>query len=421
MPATGVMFKTVSTDCNLDCQYCYYRESLEGTRVRRRIAPELLDTFFAQYMEYVADARVASVSWQGGEPTLAGLQFFEQVVALEAHYARPGTTISNALQTNGVLLNDGWGQFLKTFNFLVGISLDGPQEIHDRRRTYKNGRGSFDHVMRGIDVLRKHGVPFNALCVLGPHNVEQPRELMRFYRQEGFSHVQFIPEMDFQAMETDKPARFQITPAQYGAFLSDAFDEWYQNGQPMLSVRTFDNFVQSYVGVPNDLCVHGDRCDAGVVVEYNGDVYPCDFYIHPEWKLGNVLETPLAEILKNPKRLAFVLQKHQPLPEDCRRCEWLAVCKSGCPRNRLSTENGPTPDYFCESYKQFFGHAHRHLVQVKERVEQKQRYVHLLKVAPSVVRRTGPNDPCPCGSGKKLKKCCQNPAEARSYLFQAPA
>jgi uncharacterized protein len=419
MPAVGVMFKTVSTDCNLDCQYCYYRESLEGTRVRRRIAPEMLETFMAQYMDYVSDAKVASISWQGGEPTLAGLKFFEQVVALEAHYAKPGTTISNALQTNGVLLNDAWGEFFKTYNFLVGVSLDGPEEIHNSRRAYKSGRGSFDHVMRGIEVLRRHGVAFNILCVLGPHNVERPKELLSFYRQQGFSHVQFIPEMDFQAMETDKPAHFQITPAQYGAFLREAFDEWYEDGRPTISVRTFDNFLQNYVGVATDLCVHSDRCDAGIVVEYNGDVYPCDFYIHPDWKLGNVLVAPLREILKNPKRLAFVLQKHQPLPDDCQRCEWLRVCKTGCPRNRLSTDDGQTPDYFCASYKEFFSHADARLSRVKERVQQKQKYLNVLQVAPRQVQRLGPNDACPCGSGKKLKKCCQNPAEERSYLFRA--
>lgn len=421
MPPVGVMFKTVSTDCNLDCQYCYYRESLEGTRVRRRIAPEMIETFLEQYMEYIADSHVASISWQGGEPTLAGLRFFERVVALEAHYARPGTTISNAMQTNGVLLNDAWGSFLKTYNFLVGVSLDGPPEIHDRRRTYKNGRGSFDHVMRGIEVLRRHGVTFNILCVLGPHNIDQPRALMRFYRQQGFSHVQFIPEMDFQAMEPEKPADFQITPEQYGAFLREAFDEWYQDGRPTISVRTFDNFIQNYVGVPNELCVHSDRCDAGIVVEYNGDVYPCDFYVHPDWKLGNVLETPLREILKNPKRATFVLQKHHPLPEACQRCEWLHVCKSGCPRNRVSTEDGSTPDYFCASYKEFFSHAHGQLTQVKERLQHKQKYLNLLQISPNAIKRAGPNDACPCGSGKKHKKCCQNPADERSYLFQAPA
>ena len=211
MPPLSVMFKTVSTDCNLDCAYCYYRESLEGTRVRRRIEPRLLETFIPQYMAYVADAGVASFAWQGGEPTLAGLPFFERVVALQAAHARPGTTISNALQTNGLLLDDAWGAFLKTYGFLVGVSIDGPQPIHDAQRKAKSGSGSFDLVMRGVDVLRRHGIEHNALCVLGSHNVEHPRELMRFYREQGFSHVQLIPCMDFQAMEAEKPPAFLFT------------------------------------------------------------------------------------------------------------------------------------------------------------------------------------------------------------------
>ncbi|HEY8478089.1 MAG TPA: anaerobic sulfatase maturase [Chloroflexota bacterium] len=417
MPHLGVMFKTVSTDCNLDCAYCYYRESLEGTRVRRRISLEMLDRFMAQYMEYVADVGVASIAWQGGEPTLAGLSFFEHVVALEAHYARPGTTIANALQTNGVLLDDDWGAFLKRYHFLVGVSVDGPRAIHDRLRTYKSGRGSFDHVMRGVQVLRRHGVPYNALCVLGPHNVDHPVELMRFFRQEGFSHVQFIPAMDFQATEPYKPAGYLITPEQYGAFLQAAFDEWYQEGRPTLSVRIFDNFLQNALGLPAELCVHNARCDAGVVVEYNGDVYPCDFYVHPDWKLGNVLEQPLREIVSSAALQAFVHQKH-PLPQACQRCEWLSLCKSGCPRNRASADHGPTPDYFCAAYKAFFAHADTRLQHLKQRVEQRHRYLHLLQIEPLTVQRTGPNDPCPCGSGRKHKKCCANPAELRSYVLQ---
>jgi uncharacterized protein len=410
VPPLSVMFKTVSTDCNLDCAYCYYRESLEGTRVRRRIEPKLLDTFIPQYMAYVADTGAASFAWQGGEPTLAGLAFFERVVALQAHHARPGTTIANALQTNGLLLDDEWGAFLKRYNFLVGISLDGPQEIHDRQRRAKSGRGSFDLVMRGIDVLRRHGVDFNVLCVLGPHNVSHPRELMAFYRAQGFSHVQFIPCMDFQAMEPEKPPTFQITPEQYGAFLAAAFDEWHGDGNPTISIRTFDNFLQSHVGVPNDLCVHGDSCDAGIVVEYNGDAYPCDFYVHPSFKLGNVVEQPLREVLYSPIRAAFVRQK-QPLPAECQRCEWLKVCKSGCPRNRA--DDGP--DYFCASYKQLFSHADARLRGLAGRVQQRQRYVHKLRLEPSLANRR--NDFCPCGSGKKQRLCCNSPDVSRSYVF----
>jgi uncharacterized protein len=410
------MFKTFSTDCNLDCAYCYYRESLEGTRVRRRIDPRLLETFVPQYMAYVADSRAASFAWQGGEPTLAGLPFFERVVALQAAHARPGTTIANALQTNGLLLDDDWGAFLKRYNFLVGISLDGPQEIHDRLRRARSGRGSFDLVMRGVDVLRRHGVDFNVLCVLGPHNVDRPAELMAFFRAQRFSHVQFIPCMDFQAMEPEKPPAFQVTPAEYGAFLAAAFDEWYGDGGPTISVRTFDNFLQSHLGLPNDLCVHGDACDAGIVVEYNGDAYPCDFYIHPRWKLGNVVEQPLREVLYSPIRAAFVRQKH-PLPTACRECEWLSVCKSGCPRNRAEEVGGQSPDHFCQSYKQLFGHADARLRELTARVQRRGRYVHRLRLEPHLANRR--NDFCPCGSGRKQRLCCGAPDAGRSYVFRA--
>jgi uncharacterized protein len=411
MPALSVMFKTVSTDCNLDCTYCYYRESLEGTRARRRLDMRLLERFIPAYMSYVADARTSSMSWQGGEPTLAGLPFFERVVALQAAYAAPGTLISNALQTNAILLDEAWGAFLKRYNWLVGVSLDGPEEIHDALRTDRGGRGSFARVLRGIDVLRRHRVDFNILCVLGPHNVGRASELMAFFRRQRFTHVQFIPAMDFQAIQPDRPPSFLITPAQYGAFLVEAFDAWYEGGSPTISVRIFDNFLQSYLGIPNDMCVHADTCNAGIVVEWDGSAYPCDFYIHPGWKLGNVLDTPLAELASGGARRAFIGQK-RPLPEECARCQWLPACKSGCPRNRATVEGVPAPDYFCESYKRFFAHAHDRLEELTATIERKQRYLQVEAVM------TGRNDPCPCGSGRKHKLCCANPARSRSYLLR---
>jgi serine-type anaerobic sulfatase-maturating enzyme len=417
VPPLAVMFKTVSTDCNLDCSYCYYRESLDGTRVRRRIDNGMLEKLIPDVLAYTADVGATSFAWQGGEPTLAGLPFFEKVVALQRTHARPGMAIRNALQTNAILLDDAWGAFLKRNAFLVGVSLDGPREIHDQLRTDRGGRGSFERVMRGIDVLRRWEVDFNILCVLGPHNVDRPKELMRFYRAQRFSHVRFIPAMDFQAMEPDKPPAYLITPEQYGEFLVQAFDDWHGEGAPTISVRIFDNFLQNTVGVPADLCVHGDRCDAGIVVEYDGSAYPCDFYIHPAWELGNVLEMPLADLVAGPARRAFIAQKH-PLPDDCARCEWLAVCRSGCPRNRTSTEDGPTPDYFCRSYKRFFAHADERLGHLAHKVRNRWRYLEQLEMAPLRVLRAGRNDPCPRGSGRKHKQCCQSPALASSYVFK---
>ncbi len=192
---------------------------------------------------------------------------------------------------------------------------------------------------------------------------------------------------------------------------------WYDTGAPTISVRIFDNFLQSYLGVPNDMCVHASTCDAGIVVEWDGSAYPCDFYIHPGWKLGNVLDTPLAELAWGPARKAFIGQK-TPLPADCARCEWLRVCKSGCPRNRAVREGMPAPDYFCESYKRFFAHADARLEGLKAALERRQEYLQVLQFGANGAALPGLNDPCPCGSGRKLKVCCGIPASSRSYLFQ---
>ncbi|MCL4231866.1 MAG: anaerobic sulfatase maturase [Dehalococcoidia bacterium] len=411
MPPLSVMFKTVSTDCNLDCHYCYYRESLQGSRAQRRIENEVLERFIPEYMEYVADVRQANIAWQGGEPTLAGLPFFQRVVQMQEQHAAPGTVISNAIQTNAVLVDDAWGTFFAQYAFLVGVSLDGPQEIHDQMRIRRGGQGSFRDVMRGIEVLRRYNVDLNILCVLGPHNIERVGDLMRFFRGEGFSHVQFIPAMDFQAIEPEKPVNYLISPEAYGEFLVVAFDSWFQGGGPTISVRIFDNFLQSYVNVPNDLCVHSNSCEAGIVVEWDGSAYPCDFYIHPAWKLGNVLDRPLSKLVNEPRRIAFVLQKI-PLPMECVHCEWLSVCRGGCPRNRMGSATAASPDYFCRAYLRFFPHAHENLRSLGRDLERYREYVRNRASGPR-----GRNEPCPCGSGKKRKQCCEHPHRQQSYVF----
>ena len=418
MPPLSVLFKTVSTDCNLDCSYCYYRESLEGARVRRRMEEPVLAAFMRQYMEYVADARVASFAWQGGEPTLAGLDFFERVVALEAENAPAGTTIANALQTNAVLLDDRWGEFLRQYSFLVGVSLDGPEEVHDSIRRDRGGHGSFRRVMAGIDALRRHQVEFNILCVVGPHNVGRARDLMRFFRAEGFGHLQFIPAMAFQSIEPDAPAEYLITPTEYGDFLVELFDEWYQQGFPTVSVRTFDSIIQSYLGIANDLCIYSERCDSGIVVEYNGDVYPCDFYVHPGWRLGNITEESLGKILAKPEMAAFVARKLS-LPPQCEACEWRWVCRGGCPRNRLDGIDGGPPEYFCESHRRFFSYADERLRSLKERLDRRLKTVGIAgRASVAGNAAAGRNDRCPCGSGRKYKACCGDPRADQSYLLR---
>ena len=418
MPLLPVLFKTVSSDCNLDCAYCYYRQSLEGTRVRRRIDERVLDSFLRQYMDHVADVHVAGLSWQGGEPTLAGIEFFERAVALEAKYAAPATTIGNALQTNAVLLDDRWGEFLRQYDFLVGVSLDGPQDVHDSVRRDRGGHGSFQRVMAGIDVLRRHGVDFNILCVVGPHNVGRVHDLMRFFRGEGFSYLQLIPAMDFQSVEPDAPPSYLITAEDYGGFLVDLFDEWYQGGFPKTSVRTFDAVLQSFLGIPNDLCVYGEQCDAGIVVEYNGDIYPCDFYVSDAWRLGNVMDEPLETILSKPERADFVSRK-QDLPSQCRACQWRILCHGGCPRNRLDAAGGP-PEYFCASHEHLFARTADRFRAVAERIRRRRATFEAAGPLLAAQRRvTERNAPCPCGSGRKYKVCCGDPRADQSYLLQS--
>jgi uncharacterized protein len=421
VPPLAVMFKTVSSDCNLDCGYCYYRESLYGGRGgalgRHQVSVGLLEHFIPEYMAYVADSGVASFAWQGGEPMLAGLAFFERAVALQARHARPPMTIANSLQTNATLVDDDWAAFLRRYDFLVGVSLDGPREVHDAVRLDARGRGSYDRVLAGVRRLMAAGVAVNALAVVGPHNVGDPAGLLRFYRDEGFGYVQFIPCMDFQGDDPHRPPAYTVTPRQYGEFLVGLFDAWYHDGLPLISVRLFDNFLQSYLGVPNELCVNGERCGSALIVEYSGDAFPCDFYVNADWRLGNVLERPLREIVADPRRLAFARAKLD-LPVTCRECRWVGLCRGGCPRNRPGAAGGSTtPDVLCESYRMLLEHADSRFRALRDRLAARQRYLGVIS------RPNGPrpnrNDRCPCGSGRKLRQCCGDPVAERSYLFRA--
>lgn len=401
--AVGVMWKTVSEDCNLACDYCYYSTcgGKPGPRINR-IDSEVLETFIKQFMARSKGS--ASFAWQGGEPLLAGLDFFEEVVMLQARHALPGTSIGNSLQTNGTLINDRWAQFFKRYHFLIGVSLDGPKEIHDARRTYSSGDGSFDRVMRGIGHLREHGVDFNILTVVHEGNVDKAAELMNFYRDNDLRFIQFIPCMDFRAQQTDRAARFLITPEQYGRFLCEVFDYWYNDGEPVISERFFDNLLSSHVGLGAELCVHRKSCPRTLILEQNGDAYPCDFYINDEYKLGNVGHDSLDDILSSPLYNRFLSMK-PTLPEACKTCEYLEFCHGGCPRNRRWNHGEQTvfPDYFCASYKMVYRHSNEKMkdLAVRWRRRQFEGYVKAGLPLP------GRNDPCVCGSGRKFKKCCE--------------
>ncbi|XHU85472.1 anaerobic sulfatase maturase [Peribacillus muralis] len=395
------MWKTVSEDCNLSCDYCYYSTCGGKAKGKNRIDPDLLRRFIQQYMSETNG--IASFVWQGGEPLLAGFDFFQEVVTLQAEFAPPHTIISNAIQTNATLINEQWARFFKKHRFLVGVSLDGPEEINDRRRVTGTGVGSYRQVMRGIEHLRKEGVEFNILTVVHEGNIDRAAELVRFYKQEDFKNIQFLPCMDFRAQQVDKPGVYTITPEQYGKFLCEAFDVWYENGEPKLSIRMFDNMLRVQLNYESEFCVHRETCPKTLVIERNGDAYPCDFYIDDRYKIGNVGVDSLADILNHDNFNTFVNRKKQ-LPESCSTCQYLKYCHGGCPRNRMwDGENAIETDYFCTSYQMFYSYTEDRMLQIADKVKsfRIERYKEKHKKMPDR------NANCICGSGKKFKRCCQ--------------
>ncbi|KGE18811.1 anaerobic sulfatase maturase [Paenibacillus wynnii] len=398
-----VMWKTVSEDCNLACDYCYY--STAGgipNKPVRVMEPALLEQFISQYM--ARSSGQATFSWQGGEPLLAGLSYFEQVILLQAKYAPPHTMISNALQTNGTLIDENWAKFFKRYNFLIGISLDGPESIHNAHRLTGSGKGSFDLVMRGILHLQQEGVEYNILTVIHEDNVTKPDELMAFYHEQKFSYIQFIPCMDFVSQKSDMPGHFRITSEQYGEFLCRTFDLWYNDGEPKLSIRMFENMLLVFMHRQAELCVHSPNCPKMMVLETNGDAYPCDFFIDEEHRLGNIGQTNLESLLASHVYDDF-LQIKSRMNEACHKCEYLQFCHGGCPRNRnwLDVNDRSEVDYFCRSYKMFYAHANDRMITLANRLkaEQMQEYRNNGNPLP------GRNGLCLCGSGKKFKNCCQ--------------
>ncbi len=346
----------------------------------------------------------ASFAWQGGEPLLAGLDFFEKVVYFQAKYAKKNTVISNSLQTNATLIDEDWAKFFKNYNFLIGVSLDGPKDINDARRKTGSGAGSFDSVMKGIDQLKKYSVDFNILTVLHENNINKAKELMDFYEKENFSYVQFIPCMDFKAQEIDKSGTYLITPEQYGHFLCEAFDIWYNDGFPETSIRFFDNILNVYLHREAEECIHRKTCPKTLIIEQNGDTYPCDFFISDEYKLGNVGVDNVEDILNSPVYNDFLRMKPNLL-QKCKRCDYLHLCHGGCPRNRMwvEYEDQVDVDYFCDSYMRIYEYANKRMEVVAQNIITR----WMIDYKKSGLNLPGRNDVCLCGSGKKYKKCCE--------------
>jgi uncharacterized protein len=311
---------------------------------------ETLERLVDTYLFYSYPASV--FAFQGGEPTLAGLPFFENLVKLQQQHGRGGQSVSNALQTNGVLLDQGWCDLFKSYDWLLGVSLDGPENINDLYRYNKEGRGTWKRVMQSVELLQKNKVEFNVLCVLNQANVGRPKELYKFYRGLGIDNLQFIPLAEFDG--SGDPLPYTITPEQYGRFLCEIFELWWPERRKV-RIRKFDNIAESLAGQKPGNCTMHETCDSYVVVEYNGDVYPCDFFVEGSWKLGNINLDSWPEIARRTRRYSFASKKTIAHPE-CQVCEYQSICHGGCPKFR----HGPHGDfaeldYFCQAYKMIFG------------------------------------------------------------------
>jgi uncharacterized protein len=390
------------------------------------MSDQVLEAYVRQYIE-AQSVPVVEFAWQGGEPTLLGVDFFRRVVELEKKYA-DGKQIDNAFQTNGVLLDDEWGEFLAQSRFLVGLSIDGPRALHDHYRVDRGGQPTFDRVMRGLGYLKKHKVEFNTLTVIHRHNAYHPIEVYRFLKEIGSRFIQFIPIVEriagraapdgllLIAPTSDLLARvspWSVEPLQYGKFLNAIFDEWVRNDVGRYFVQLFDVALESWLGLEPGLCVFREACGAAMAIEHNGDVYSCDHYVYPENRLGNVIEKPLADLVNSEQQRKFGQDKVDTLPRYCRECDVRFACNGECPKNRFSR----TPDgeaglnYLCEGYKLFFKHIDPYMKFMAEELRHERAPANVMawvqhREAGARTRPPGRNDPCVCGSGKKYKRCC---------------
>lgn len=352
---SSLLIKPVSALCNLDCAYCFYLDrvsdpyqSLPSRRMSLETLERLVDTWL--FYSYPNSA----FAFQGGEPTLAGPAFFEKLIEFQKQYGRDGQAVSNSMQTNGILIDESWCRIFKEYQWLLGVSIDGPEPVHDLYRLNKGGVGTWRKVMDGVECLKKAGVDFNALCVLSQANVDKPKEIYRFFRSLGINFIQYIPLAEFD--QAGNPLPFTITPEQYGRFLCETFDAWWPDRR-RVSIRTFENIAEALSGRKPSSCTMHETCDSYVVVEYNGDVYPCDFFVEKSWKMGNVNLDSWSEIARRPRRFQFAINKTISHP-DCQVCEYQSICHGGCPKERYARNRRfEDLDYFCAAYKMIFGKA----------------------------------------------------------------
>ncbi len=377
------MAKPIGPACNLDCAYCFYleKQALFDSGENFRMSDEVLTAFIHKHVE-AQPTPVVEFVWQGGEPTLLGVDFFRRVVELQRSFAGR-KIIRNSLQTNGTLLTDEWCRFLKRHHFMVGISLDGPHEIHDRYRRNRQGQGSFDAVMRGMKLLQKHGVEYNVMASVARETARRPLEVYRFFREQGVEFIQFVPIIERLPAAAERelglnlagPAvldreerntevtPWTILPEEYGDFLIAIYEEWVRSDVGKTFIMNFEWALNAWLGNPCPVCIHAKQCGRSVVIEHNGDLFACDHYVYPQYKLGNILTDDLTQMVEASLQTGFGIGKETALPRWCRECDVLKACQGGCPKHRFAQSHYDEPGlhYLCSGYRKFFRHIRKYL------------------------------------------------------------
>jgi len=430
-PAFHLLAKPTGAICNLDCEYCFFlsKEMLyPGSRFR--MADELLETYLRQLIEAHAGSPEVTVAWQGGEPTMMGLDFFRRSVELAEKHRMPHQRITYTIQTNATLIDDEWAAFFKEQGVLVGVSIDGPKEIHDTYRVDKGGKGSFDRVMAGLNHLRAQEVEWNALTTIHAANQHRGREIYRFLRDECDARfMQFIPIVERATSETfpianegwgegvkgrplytqegDLVTERSISPEGYGRFLIDVFEEWVRRDIGEVYVQMFDVALANWHGEPPGLCVHSETCGLALALEHTGDLYSCDHFVEPAYKLGNIKEKHMLELIVLPQQQRFGQDKRDTLPRFCRECDVRFACHGGCPKDRFTDDpyGEAGLNYLCPSFKAFFHHIDPTMRMMSERLAGGRAPSELVDVYAAQDAKRGRNEPCTCGSGRKWKQC----------------
>lgn len=433
-PAFHLLAKPSGSTCNINCTYCFFlsKEALYPNE-KSRMSEATLEEYIRQLLESHKTPEV-TIAWQGGEPTLMRLDFFKKSVEIANRFKKPGQNILHTFQTNGILLDDEWCEFFKEHNFLVGLSVDGPRDIHDAYRLDRGGKGTFDRVMNGWELLRKHGVDFNILCTVNAANETRGREVYRFFRDELHAEwIQFIPIVERATKDTidianqgwaEQAGRNRLLYTQngtlvtdrsvggrqYGQFLIDVFEEWVRRDVGKVYVQLFDVTLEAYTG-RHLLCLHAPTCGYGPALEYNGDLYSCDHFVEPKFKLGNIHDTHLQDLVASTVQRKFGDDKRDTLTAQCKRCEVLSLCNGGCPKERfsMSKDGEPGQNYLCAGLELFYKHTQPAMRNMILLLRHGQAPAEIMNLKMAEDERRSADSPCTCRGGEKFVDCHGNP------------